>query len=786
MQDGENVIAVEVHNNRSESTDIYFSMDSMTAITVDPNAATFSSVIMNVGANETQRNLTWYTITNKTSTVQFAPATDMIDGAFPTEYETITASTAKATNKVGYYTNKATLTNLSENTDYVYRLVVDEKYSDLYYFTVGSFEDYDFVFVGDPQISTTEHGNEWIDTLEKIDENFDAEFIVSAGDQITTPDSEEQYDLFIADELASNAVATTIGPVHDSYSSQGKGTAYSEHYNLPNESSEYGVTMAGGNYWYIYNDTLFMNINFEAGTTAQLAQHEEFIRETINANPNTTWQVVIVHAPFFATSYHASDANTVKIREKLAPVFADVGIDVVLSGHEHLYARSQLMLDSTTVSDDVVTDNYVISPKGVQYICASSSTGSKFYEKGYNENDGYIAAENYEKRKSAIHFEVTDTSFAMTSYFLDDMSVFDTFTIYNTEDAVHTASDNYYISENTHANICSDCGKTYNSENHTDSNSDSICDVCGWPCGEHIFEGASITLTDSIAVNYMIKKSVVTTLGYDNLYIQFTFLDKDYTISNYTESGEYYVFTFKNIAPNHINDTIYATLCGTKDGANYTSKTIEYSIKTYCYNMLEKYSSDDYKALRTLLVDMLNYGADSQIYTDHNTDKLANADLTDTQKAWGTTTEPSVKSVLNLSQNSIDTPTVNWKGGNLYMSNSVVMLLTIETDSIDNLAIKVSCNGRSWTVSHDNIVKREDYENRYYVYVTGIKVTEMRENVDVTVYKDGNAISNTLRYSIESYAKTKINGGNEALSNLLVSMIKYGDAAKAYAKTLVQ
>lgn len=784
LQNGENVIAVEVHNNQSASSDIYFSMDYMTAITVDPNAPTFSSVIMNVGADETQKNLTWYTITSKTSAVQFAPASAMIDGAFPTEYETITATTAKATNKVGYYTNKATLANLSENTDYVYRLVVDGKYSDLYYFTVGSFDDYDFVFVGDPQIITSANATQWDDTLQIIDENFDAEFIVSAGDQIATPDSEEQYNWFINDDLGSNAIATTIGPEHDAKNSQSQGVAYAEHYNLPNESTEYGVTVAGGDYWYIYDNTLFMNINFDAKTTENLAQHEEFIRQTISANPDTTWQVIIIHAPFFATSSHADDSATIQFRTALAPVFAEVGIDLVLSGHEHMYTRSKLMLDSTTVSDDVVTDDYVISPEGVQYICASSSTGSKFYEKAYYENDDYISAENYEKRKSAIHFEVTDTSFAMTSYFLDDMSVFDSFTIYNTENAVHTASDNYYISETTHANICLDCGKTYNSANHTDSNSDSICDVCGWPCGEHIFEGASITLTESIAVNYMIKKNVVDVLGYDNLHINFTFGGKDYTVNEYTENGEYYVFTFDKIAPHLMTDTLYATLHGTKDDTSYTSKTYEYSIKRYCHNILES-STDEDAQLRALLVDLLNYGAEAQTYTNYNTDNLANADLTDAQKAWGTSGDVTTESVQNLKYKVIDNPTVKWKGASLYLDEEATLRFTIQAEKIENLVVKVTCGTTTLEIPSNDFIKRNDvsYDNAYYIYVRGIGVTQMREAVYLTVLSGETEVSNTICYSVESYANAKIGSDDTSLSNLLTCMMKYSDAAKAYADT---
>ena len=55
------------------------------------------------------------------------------------------------------------------------------------------------------------------------------------------------------------------------------------------------------------------------------------------------------------------------------------------------------------------------------------------------------------------------------------------------------------------------------------------------------------------------------------------------------------------------------------------------------------------------------------------------------------------------------------------------------------------------------------------------------ETVYVTVCDaEGNAISNTYRYSIESYAFAKEQGIDANLATLVVAMMKYGNAAKNY------
>ncbi|MBQ8741621.1 MAG: hypothetical protein IJY79_08765, partial [Clostridia bacterium] len=349
------------------------------------------------------------------------------------------------------------------------------------------------------------------------------------------------------------------------------------------------------------------------------------------------------------------------------------------------------------------------------------------------------------------------------------------------EGDAHIASGNYEITESNHADICSVCGESYDTQVHTDANSDSICDICGWPCGEHIFDGASITLTDSIAVNYKIKKSVVGVLGYSNLYIKFTFCGNEYTVSEYTEDDTYYVFTFDNIAPHRMSDTIYATFYGTKGDTIYESEKCEYSVRKYCSNMLEKYSDDT--ELRTLLVDLLNYGAQSQIYTDYNTSDLANAALTEEQQAWATADADveACVSVKNLEYATVENPTVSWTGGGLYLRDSIMMRFTIQADSISGLTVKVSCGGKEWDITTDNFKWREDGKG-YYVYIDGFNATQMREPVYLTVYSGDTAVSNTICYSVASYVAEKQNDSDEKLTSLLLAMIKYGDTANTYAQ----
>ena len=435
LVEGINTIAVELHNNQNASSDIYFALNSVTIVPA-ADALKFTDVSLTVGADESSRSITWHSSSSMQGMVYYAPVSEMTDGALPQTTKTATSTVFEAKNKPGYYSHKATLTGLNPDTDYVYRLSNEGKTSDLYYFSTDPTGDFEFVFVGDPQLSSATHSASWIDTLVKIKQSFGANLLISTGDQITTPDSEEQYGFLLVDELTGLTFAPTIGPSHDSSS-----PAFTDHFNLPNLSTEYGANETGANYWYTYNGTLFMHLNMSDTSAATNGEHKAFMQEAIAANPNAKWKIAIIHNALYSTGSHSDpnykyfESEIGKYRQTLAPMLTELGIDIVLSGHDHIYVRSHIM-NGDTPADYVVENGYINEPAGTLHIAASSSSGSKFYDSTI-ENGYYVAVENAEKRKSAIHFTVTDTSITFSAYFLDDMSVFDTLSIYKTPHA-HT------------------------------------------------------------------------------------------------------------------------------------------------------------------------------------------------------------------------------------------------------------------------------------------------------------------------------------------------------------
>ena len=295
------------------------------------------------------------------------------------------------------------------------------------------------------------------------------------------------------------------------------------------------------------------------------------------------------------------------------------------------------------------------------------------------------------------------------------------------------------------------------------------------PSVELKFSGASLTLQDNISVNFKVSRLFFDEYGYKNPYVVFKLNNVETVAYDYAENENNYVFTFRNVAPNQMNDIIEAQLFATYDDTEYLSEIQYYSVATYCYNMLNKYNSDAYKKLRTLLVDLLNYGAQSQIYTSYKEDRLVNAALTQEQCEWGTSEQPELKSVLNTSFNTVENPSVTWKGAGLKLEDSVTMRFKIQTDNIDNIKVIITGDTDKWTIYSKDFIKTI---GGYYIYFNGLNASQLRETVYLTIYDGEQKVSNTICYSIESYAYSKRN--DETLAGLTESMMKYGDSAYAY------
>lgn len=354
------------------------------------DATVLSGIILGVGADESQRVVTWYSSTDTAQQVQVAPTAQLVNGGFPAGATTFDAIGGANIASSGGFNRHATISSLTDDTSYSYRVGADGNWSPTYSFKTQDFTgDYDFLFFGDPQIGSSgnvaKDGAGWADTLDvALAANPDTEILVSGGDQVETANTETQWNAFLgSDKLRQYPWAATIGN-HDV-----GGKAYEQHLWTPNtdRSAPFyngsATTRSGGDYWFIYKGVLFIDINSNAYSNGADAAHVGYITDVVNAHgADAKYTVLVYHHAIYSPADHANDSDNQVRRQDFPTAFSKLGVDLVLQGHDHSYSRSYAIKNGQKSHPDEQPGAAAVAqgPGGVIYVTANSASGSKYYD----------------------------------------------------------------------------------------------------------------------------------------------------------------------------------------------------------------------------------------------------------------------------------------------------------------------------------------------------------------------------------------------------------------------
>ena len=356
---------------------------------------------------------------------------------------------------------------------------------------------------------------------------------------------------------------------------------------------------------------------------------------------------------------------------------------------------------------------------------------------------------------------------------------------------------------------------TYNKDAYRDSkkveHDGTETGVCS-KCGDTITRTAvgtgslrvttyNLTLSAGIAVNYKTKTTTVN--KFDRVWCEVEKFNASTGKYNEPEviedsfvDGANTAFRFTKIAPQAMADNMIVKICAERDGITYEGTIpFEIDVRTYVMNQLNKQTSKTSTA--TLFVDMLNYGTAAQDYMKYNQTDYINSKLTDTQKSWGSPLIANDDYVDSQDSSYVvcENPQTAWRSVALRLESSVDFKLgfsdAAKTDTltdISNIKFKVQLeNGLiKWFDPINNPESFEPYKDknqnvvkgRWYFITSDIAVANLVDPVYITMCDaNGNPISNTFRYSAETFTKKQV---GKAIKNTLDYMMVYAKAAYNY------
>ena len=355
-----------------------------------------SRIVLQVGADESQRVVNWYANNgDPDQIVQVAPSNKVKNGTFPASALAF-AGVIEANVVNGGFNGHAVITGLKENSSYSYRVGEAGHWSPTYEFSTQKFAgDFDFLFFGDPQIGSSgdavQDGAGWQATLDTaLAATPKAELLVSGGDQVETANTETQWDNFLApDELREVPWVATIGN-HDV-----GGKAYEQHFWTPNTDASAAFyangdpsgAQSGGDYWFVYKDVLFIDLNSNSYATTSGgggdAAHLAYVTDVIGQHGgDAKYTVLVYHHSIYSPADHANDADNAIRRQDFPTTFSNLGVDLVLQGHDHSYSRSYEIKNGAKAdpNEQPGAADVFQGPGGVVYVTANSASGSKYYD----------------------------------------------------------------------------------------------------------------------------------------------------------------------------------------------------------------------------------------------------------------------------------------------------------------------------------------------------------------------------------------------------------------------
>ncbi len=319
--------------------------------------------------------VTWRTaIAGGSASVQWAESTP--GTTFKARAVTLPAGTETvrldASEQVYYHA--AVLHGLKPASAYLYRVGSDQGWSEWNQFTTAAAAPapFTFVYLGDPQDDLTEHVTR---VFRAADLHApDAAFWLIAGDLTSEPEDAQVRDLFAAAGFAfrTRALFPVVGN-HDlafvyengriAINARGKKVrakapppAWRAQFSLP-ENGPRGLEELC--YHVDYQGLRVIVLN----TNDRLAEQAAWMEPLLARNPHR-WTIVAFHHPVYSAGRERDDRET---RDAFLPLFDRYQVDLVLTGHDHAYARTHPWRGGAHVPAGEHGTVYVVSSSGPKF-----------------------------------------------------------------------------------------------------------------------------------------------------------------------------------------------------------------------------------------------------------------------------------------------------------------------------------------------------------------------------------------------------------------------------------
>ena len=249
------------------------------------------------------------------------------------------------------------------------------------------------------------------------------------------------------------------------------------------------------------------------------------------------------------------------------------------------------------------------------------------------------------------------------------------------------------------------------------------------------------------------------------------------------DGAAYYRFDFDGIGAAQMGDSLTATLNFVYDGATYSRELGAYDLGQYAKERLRTSASEAY---RTLMADLLKYGAAAQAYLGYRTDAPVDNGLSNAENALASRDHAPLADISADNDTGIYPAEITQKEFRLDGRIALCVATDLGRDSdLSGVLLRIRYTDRSGHAVERRIggaaFVYSEAAGGYTVRFDELKASELRSVLTLTLVRNGAPISRTVQYSFDAYVESCLAAGADAeFKALLECTLRYADSARAY------
>ena len=363
FQNGENLIAVEIHQSSVTSSDLSFDLE-LTGL--DDQVEIYREPYLQM-VSENSAIIKWKSNIKTDSRVKF--------GTSEGNLTTIIDSTSLLLN------HEVKITGLSPATTYYYEvgtsaLALAGNQSDYHFKTnpvIGAQVPLRIWAIGDAGTGTY-HQEDVRDAYINYAGQNKADIWLMLGDNAYLHGREADYHSALFKNMYEDILRNTpLWPTSGNHEFYGEADgnlqtgAHFDVFALPKNGEAGGIPSGTEAYYsFDYGNVHFVSLDSYDLDRDSTASMGTWLKNDLGNN-NSDWTIVCFHYPPYTKATHDSDdpndhsGRCIEMRENFNPIFERYGVDLVLGGHSHAYERSYLLDQhydsSSTLQPSMILDN---------------------------------------------------------------------------------------------------------------------------------------------------------------------------------------------------------------------------------------------------------------------------------------------------------------------------------------------------------------------------------------------------------------------------------------------